>query len=227
MSLIRVSCSLLRSCCSYAVSISCRVELSYSSPRALLLVVRMSRFIFFWPKPTELAHYFLICSCVYCCLYSHFNCISFHKFSRQLSAFSICSSGLISASLVLSAIYLFMKVSISPDIIFYDWLSLKHKLTNCCLTLSCSCRSHTVLHRCAFLVVVVVAAFTRIVTFWQWSISSACRCLYGNFLNMCINICAFSFDRNELIRNLPGNIQPQLSQLAEPLRTDRGIKEWH
>ena len=40
------------------------------------------------------------------------------KFSRHLSAFSLCSSGLISALLVLSAVYLFMKVSFSPDIIF-------------------------------------------------------------------------------------------------------------
>ena len=41
----------------------------------------------------------------------------FHKFSRQLSAFSLCSSGLISALLVLSTRYLFMKISFSSDII--------------------------------------------------------------------------------------------------------------
>ena len=52
-----------------------------------------------WHKPTELAHSFLFCSCVCFCLYGPFNCISFHKFSRQLSAFSLCSSGLISALL--------------------------------------------------------------------------------------------------------------------------------
>ena len=40
-----------------------------------------------------------------------FNRISFHNFSRQLSAFSLCSSGLISALLVLSTMYLYMKVS--------------------------------------------------------------------------------------------------------------------
>ena len=33
-------------------------------------------------------------------------CFSFHKFSLQLSAFSLCSSCLISALLVLSTIYL-------------------------------------------------------------------------------------------------------------------------
>ena len=35
---------------------------------------------------------FLFCSCVYFCLYCLFKCTSFHKFSRQLSAFSFCSS---------------------------------------------------------------------------------------------------------------------------------------
>ena len=42
---------------------------------------------------------------------------SFLNFSRQLSASALCSSGFISALLVLSSIYLFMKVSLSPDII--------------------------------------------------------------------------------------------------------------
>ena len=59
---------------------------------------------------------FLFCSCVYFCLYGLFNCISFHKFSRQLSAFSLCSSCLICTLLVLSTTYLFMKVSFSPDV---------------------------------------------------------------------------------------------------------------
>ena len=72
---------------------------------------------------------FLFCSCVCLCLYGPFNCISFHKFSRQLSAFSLRTSGLISAFLVLSTIYLFMKVSLSPDIILCGWLGLKHQLT--------------------------------------------------------------------------------------------------
>ena len=57
-------------------------------------------------NPAEPAHSFLFCSCVYFCLYGPFNCISFHEFSRQLSVFSLCSSGLISALLVLSTIYL-------------------------------------------------------------------------------------------------------------------------
>ena len=37
----------------------------------------------------------LLCSCVCFCLYGPFNCIWFHKFSRQLSAFSLCFPGLI------------------------------------------------------------------------------------------------------------------------------------
>ena len=68
---------------------------------------------------------------VFFCLYDPFNCISFHKFSRQLSVSSLCSSGLISALLVLSTIFLFTKVSFSPDIIPCGWLSTKKKkLTN-------------------------------------------------------------------------------------------------
>ena len=76
----------------------------------------------------KLAHSFFS-SCVYFCLYCPFNCISFHKFSRQLSAFSSCSSSLNSALLVLSTLYLFMKVPLSPDIILCGWLGLKHQLT--------------------------------------------------------------------------------------------------
>ena len=84
----------------------------------------------FWLKPTELAHSLLFCSCVCFCLYGPFNCISFHKFPRQVSAFSLFSSGLISALLVLSTVCLFMTVSFSPDIIPCGWLGLKHQLTN-------------------------------------------------------------------------------------------------
>ena len=73
---------------------------------------------------------FLFGSCVYFCLYGPFNCISFHKFSWQLSVFSLCFSSLISALLVLSTICLSMKVSFSPDIIFSGWLGSKHRLTN-------------------------------------------------------------------------------------------------
>ena len=72
---------------------------------------------FFDIKPTELAHSFLFCSCVCFCLYGPFDCISFHKFSQQLPAFSLCSFGLISALLVLSTMYLFLNVYFSPKII--------------------------------------------------------------------------------------------------------------
>ena len=84
----------------------------------------------FWHKPTELAHFFLLCSCVYFCLYGPFYCFSFHKFSQQLSAFSLCSSGLITALVVLSTVYiynLFMKVSLSPGVALCGWLDLKHQ----------------------------------------------------------------------------------------------------
>ena len=85
------------------------------SPRGHLHVVGMLRFLSLI-KSSKLAHSLLFCSCVYFCLYGSFNCISFHKLSRQISAFSLSSSGLISASLVLSTIYLSMKVSLIPDI---------------------------------------------------------------------------------------------------------------
>ena len=68
-----------------------------------------------WHKPTELVHSFLFCSCVSFCLHGPFNCISFYKLSRQLSAFSLFSCFLISALLVLSTICLFVKVSLGPD----------------------------------------------------------------------------------------------------------------
>ena len=71
-----------------------------------------------WHKQPSLLTSFLFCSCVCFYLYGPFNCISFHKFSKQLFAFSLCSFGLIFALLVLSTTYLFMKVSLSPDIIF-------------------------------------------------------------------------------------------------------------
>ena len=83
-------------------------------------------------EPTELAHsfFFLSCSCVYFCPYGPFNCISFHKFSRQLSVFSLSSAGFISALLVLSTICLFMKAPFSPDIIPSGLLGSKHQLIN-------------------------------------------------------------------------------------------------
>ena len=90
----------------------------------------------FWRKPTELAHFFSFCFCVCFCLYGSFNCVSFHKLSRQLSTFSLCSSGLFSALLALSIIYLFifylffMNVSFIPDIILCGWLGLKQRLTS-------------------------------------------------------------------------------------------------
>ena len=83
---------------------------------------------------------FLFCSCVCFYLYGPFNCILFHKFARHLIAFLLCFSGLFSALLVLSTIYLFMKVStiylfmkvsLSPDIISCGWLGSNHQLTNC------------------------------------------------------------------------------------------------
>ena len=67
---------------------------------------------------------------IHFCLYGPFNCISSHKFSWQPSIFSLCSSGLICALLVLSIVCLLTKVSFSPDIIPCSRLGPKHQLTN-------------------------------------------------------------------------------------------------
>ena len=48
------------------------------------------------PTPFFVFLFFVCYSRVYFCLYGPFNCIAFHEFSRQLSAFSLCSSDLIS-----------------------------------------------------------------------------------------------------------------------------------
>ena len=50
--------------------------------------------------------------------------------SPDISTFSLCASGLISALLVLSAICLFMEVSLNPDLILCGWLGWKHHLNN-------------------------------------------------------------------------------------------------
>ena len=73
-------------------------------------------------KLTKLAHSFLFCSCVCFCLYGPFNSISFHKFSRQLFAFSLCSSGLNSALLILSN-YVFLYESVPQSWCNLLWLT--------------------------------------------------------------------------------------------------------
>ena len=82
-----------------------------------------------WHNPTDQTHCFLFCSCLCFCLYGLFNHISFHQFSRQLSALSLCSSSLISALLVLSTIYLFHETLPQP---WYNplWLTGLEVLTN-------------------------------------------------------------------------------------------------
>ena len=79
------------------------LALSLSSPWAHLHVVGI---LWFMSKPqTNRACPFLFI--LFLCLflsYDPFNCIPFHKFSRQFSVFSLCSSGLISALLVLSTL---------------------------------------------------------------------------------------------------------------------------
>ena len=124
------SCSLCVSECIYRTFALLRLFYSLHCPcleslRAHLHVVGMSRFMFFDINQPSLPipfHSVLVPISVY----GPFNCISFHK----LSAFSPCSSGLISAFLVLSTIYLCMNVSFRPDIILCGFLGLRHQLTD-------------------------------------------------------------------------------------------------
>ena len=116
---------------------SCYWEVLYdNSPCGLTFMWWGCYGLCLWHKPTELAYSFLFCSCIFFFLYDPFNCISFHKLSQQLSVFSLCSSGLISGLLVLSTVYLFRKVSFSPDIMSSGWLGSKHQITNLLMTTS-------------------------------------------------------------------------------------------
>ena len=73
-------------------------------------------------NPTELAHSFLFCSCVCFCLMALSTVFHSINAPENFPALSLCSAGLISALLVISTIYLFTKVSLSPDIILCgDW----------------------------------------------------------------------------------------------------------
>ena len=80
-----------------------------------------------WHKPTELAHSFysvLVTVSVFMALSTVFHSINYPD--NSLLSYSV----LVSALLVLSTVHLFMKVSVSPDIILCGWLGLKHKLIN-------------------------------------------------------------------------------------------------
>ena len=111
----------------HALTISCSSHLihlprshtclppSLSSPRAHLHVVGMLGFMSDINQPSLPTHFYsvLVSISVFMALTTVFHSIK----SPDNSLFSDCSSGLISALLVLSTLYLFMKVSFSPDII--------------------------------------------------------------------------------------------------------------
>ena len=91
-------------CCGYVLDIN---QLSLPTPFYSVLV-SVSVFMF------------VALSSVFHCINSPNNSLLSHSFS----------SSLISALLVLSTIYLFMKVSLIPDIILCVWLGVKYQLTN-------------------------------------------------------------------------------------------------
>ena len=92
------------------------------SPRVHLHVMGMLRFMFGINQPSLPTPFDSVLTSI---SVSPINCISFHKFSRQLSVLSLCSCGLSSALLALSTMYLSMKVSFSPDIFHSGWLGSK------------------------------------------------------------------------------------------------------
>ena len=81
----------------------------------------------FWHKPTELAHSFLFCSIyVFLALSTVFHSINSPSTLRFLTLFFwsyFCLIGPLN-------LYLFVKASLSPDIILCGWLGLRHQLTN-------------------------------------------------------------------------------------------------
>ena len=83
-----------------------------------------------WHDPTELAHSFLFCSCVYFCLYGPFHLYFIPsilpttlRFLALLFQWYFCLIG------PFSCISL-MKLSFSPDLILCGWLDLECQLTN-------------------------------------------------------------------------------------------------
>ena len=86
--------------------------LSNGSPRAHLHLVGMLQFMGSTWTSRACPLLFILFLCLVLS-YGPFNYISFHKFSQQFSAFSLCSPSLISALPVLSTIYLFVKVSLN------------------------------------------------------------------------------------------------------------------
>ena len=118
-----------KSVCRMAVHDSGSGPIHKWSPRAHLHVVGMLRFMSDINQPNLPTPFYSVLVSI-----SLFMALStvFHSINspRQLSTFSLCFSGLVSALLVLSTICLFMKVSLYPDIILCVWLGLKHQLTN-------------------------------------------------------------------------------------------------
>ena len=84
-----------------------------------------------WHKPPELDQSVLPASCVFFCLYSPFNCISFLKLSRQtLCFFTLFFRPYLCLTGPFNYMSFFMKVSFNPDIIHCGWLGSKHQLIN-------------------------------------------------------------------------------------------------
>ena len=99
---------------------------SLLGPHGLTLTWRVCYGWCLWYKPNELAHSFLFCSS------GSSDCIPFYEFSRQLSVFSLCSSGPI--SLPYWSFQLYVSLWKSPSALIYslvvDWAQNTNELTS-------------------------------------------------------------------------------------------------
>ena len=84
--------------------------------------------VYVWHKQTELAHSFLFCSYVCFFLWPFQLYFIPEKLPTTLRFLTLFFRSYLSALLVFSTTYLFMKVSFSPDIIHSGWLGSKHQL---------------------------------------------------------------------------------------------------
>ena len=111
-----------------ATSIPTAVSVFLGSPQTHLHVVGMLCFMSDINEPSLPTPFYsvLVSVSVYMALSTVFHSINS---SDNSPFFALCSCGLSSALLILSTMYIFMKVFFSPDIIPIGWLGSKHQLT--------------------------------------------------------------------------------------------------
>ena len=103
-----------------SLSLQLLISLLFESPLAHLHIVGMLQFMSDKNQPSLPTPFYSVLKSV--SVFMALSTVFLSINSPYNSVFSLCSSGLISALLVLWAIYLLMKVSFSPDIIHSGWV---------------------------------------------------------------------------------------------------------